>query len=74
MDYLRELDHIAYIRFASVYREFADVEHFKQEVDALVQEEEQIPAAQLPLIPRGEFIASTNRTKGGRVKQAKRSH
>src|SRR4030042_3957239 len=61
MDYLRELDRIAYIRFASVYREFADVEHFKQEVDALVQEEEQNPAAQLPLIPRGEFIASTNR-------------
>ena len=25
MDYLRELDRIAYIRFASVYREFADV-------------------------------------------------
>ena len=74
MDYLRELDRIAYIRFASVYREFADVEHFKQEVDALVQEEEQNPAAQLPLIPRGEFIASTNRNKGGRVKQAKRSH
>jgi transcriptional repressor NrdR len=73
MDYLRDLDHIAYIRFASVYREFADVEHFKQEVDALVQEEDQIPAAQLPLIPRGEFVASTNRKKGG-VKQERRSH
>ncbi len=73
MDYLRELDHIAYIRFASVYREFADVEHFKQEVEALVQEEEQIPAAQLPLIPRVEFTAATNQKKGG-VKQAKRSH
>jgi len=59
MDYLRDLDRIAYIRFASVYREFADVEHFKQEVDALVQGEEQIPAAQLPLILQGEFLAPT---------------
>ena len=62
--YLRELDRIAYIRFASVYREFADVEHFIREVDALVHGEEKISAAQLPLIPQGEFIISTRRKKG----------
>ena len=61
MGHLRELDRIAYIRFASVYREFADVENFKQEVDALAQEPK-IPPAQLPLI--GEFLTSTKR-KGG---------
>ncbi len=59
MGHLREVDRIAYIRFASVYREFADVESFKQEVDALVQPQElKIPVAQLPLIPRGEFSVS----------------
>ena len=63
MDYLKDLDRIAYIRFASVYREFADVEHFKQEVDALVQEEEQIPAAQLPLILQGDFLVATKKKK-----------
>jgi len=33
---LRELDYIAYIRFASVYRDFADITDLKQEVDTLV--------------------------------------
>jgi transcriptional repressor NrdR len=32
---LRELDHIAYIRFASVYQSFDDLEALKREVDAL---------------------------------------
>ena len=31
---LRHLDGIAYIRFASVYRDFADIEEVKQEADA----------------------------------------
>ena len=36
MDKLRELDRVAYIRFASVYRDFNDIESFKQEIDALL--------------------------------------
>ncbi len=32
---LRELDHVAYIRFASVYREFADIEELRREVNTL---------------------------------------
>jgi transcriptional repressor NrdR len=32
---LRELDHIAYIRFASVYQSFEDLEDLKREVDTL---------------------------------------
>lgn len=32
---LRNLDQVAYIRFASVYRSFADVESFQQEVQQL---------------------------------------
>ena len=37
MDALRRLDHIAYIRFASVYRSFTDIESLKEAVDALEQ-------------------------------------
>ncbi len=35
MEHLRELDHIAYIRFASVYRSFADLEDLERELAAL---------------------------------------
>jgi transcriptional repressor NrdR len=35
MDSLRELDHIAYIRFASVYRSFADLEELQDELSKL---------------------------------------
>ena len=36
IDRLRALDYIAYIRFASVYCDFADITDLKQEVDTLV--------------------------------------
>ena len=32
---LRDLDRVAYVRFASVYRDFQDVEEFEQELDRL---------------------------------------
>ena len=35
MDKLRELDKVAYIRFASVYREFADLRSFEKELTVL---------------------------------------
>ena len=38
MDKLRALDHIAYIRFASVYQSFEDLEDLKREVDTLYAE------------------------------------
>ncbi len=38
MDKLRHLDKVAYIRFASVYREFADVETFQEEIKNLIKE------------------------------------
>jgi transcriptional repressor NrdR len=49
MSRLRELDHIAYIRFASVYRDFADITMLKREVDTLVAAKDL--ATQLPLMP-----------------------
>ena len=38
MEKLREIDQIAYIRFASVYRSFEDLEDLKREVDTLFNE------------------------------------
>ena len=35
MDELRGLDQVAYVRFASVYREFEDVNAFREEIDRL---------------------------------------
>ena len=37
---LREIDQIAYIRFASVYQSFEDLATLKREVDELVAEKE----------------------------------
>lgn len=38
MEALRGLDHVAYVRFASVYRRFEDVNEFQKEIDRLQQE------------------------------------
>jgi transcriptional repressor NrdR len=38
MDRLKTLDKVAYVRFASVYREFKDVMEFKQELETLLKE------------------------------------
>ena len=35
LQHLKDLDHVAYIRFASVYRQFTDLEDLKREVDVL---------------------------------------
>jgi transcriptional repressor NrdR len=36
MDALKEIDEVAYIRFASVYRHFKDLESFKKELSKLL--------------------------------------
>ncbi len=50
---LRKLDRVAYIRFASVYRDFDDIDTFAKEVEALQAEDEpgRTPSNQLALIP-----------------------
>lgn len=40
MEELRSLDHVAYVRFASVYRKFEDVNAFREEIEQL---EKQLP-------------------------------
>ena len=37
MDELRELDQVAYVRFASVYREFKDVTQFLDELKPILE-------------------------------------
>jgi transcriptional repressor NrdR len=65
MDKLKALDYIAYIRFASVYREFADIRALKEAVDNLVviQKDKSHLPGQLPLIPDEE----TGKTKKKKV-------
>ena len=49
MERLKRMDHIAYIRFASIYREFADLDALKREVESLSGPVAR--PAQLPLLP-----------------------
>ena len=52
MERLKTLDHIAYVRFASVYREFADLDSLRQELESLASGEERgAPVNQLRLLP-----------------------
>lgn len=37
MEFLHEVDQVAYVRFASVYRKFKDVSQFKEELDKLLK-------------------------------------
>lgn len=37
MRYLKELDGVAYVRFASIYREFKDVKTFMEEIEKFLQ-------------------------------------
>jgi len=52
MEKLKSLDHIAYIRFASVYRDFTDITTLKEVVDTLVSGESTASPSpgQLPLL------------------------
>jgi len=54
MSRLKEMDQIAYIRFASVYRDFADLTMLKQAVDNLARAQVKHSSAQLALIPEIE--------------------
>lgn len=42
MNYLERTDQIAYVRFASVYRQFADVNNFMQEIQRMIERTEKV--------------------------------
>lgn len=50
LDGLRQLDHVAYVRFASVYRAFESIDEFHDELERMVEE------------PPCEAVASSNET------------
>jgi transcriptional repressor NrdR len=63
---LKTLDHIAYIRFASVYRKFEDITTLKEEVDSLASHALKNPANQLPLIPLEDLPAPSRSPRKAR--------
>jgi transcriptional repressor NrdR len=56
MEELRHLDEVGYVRFASVYRSFQDVEAFRTEIDLLRRHRRRSSPSkdQLPLLPGDE--------------------
>jgi len=44
MSELHALDEVAYVRFASVYRRFQDVNAFREEIERLIQQSSRLPA------------------------------
>lgn len=59
MEELHHLDEVAYVRFASVYRSFQDIEAFREEIERLHHQRRRREASQdqLPLLP-GEKAAA----------------
>jgi transcriptional repressor NrdR len=53
MEELRHLDEVGYVRFASVYRSFQDIEAFRNEIDQLRRHRRRREPSkdQLPLLP-----------------------
>ena len=77
MDELRHLDEVAYVRFASVYRSFQDIEAFRDEVDKLRTRRRREPlAGQMSLLggedPAGQASGAAGAKTPG--KPPRRSH
>jgi hypothetical protein len=70
MDRLRNLDRVAYIRFASVYRDFRDIESFKEEVDALLQPKKEEASSQLSFLKDDELTRVGRRKRGRKPKNS----
>ena len=60
MEELRHLDEVAYVRFASVYRSFQDLDAFRTEIDQLRRHRRRRGPSkdQLPLLPGDEIAGS----------------
>lgn len=50
MEELRRIDSVAYVRFASVYRRFEDVQAFREEIERLERDLPRMEGLQLPLL------------------------
>jgi transcriptional repressor NrdR len=54
MDELHGTDQVAYVRFASVYRSFKDIDEFMHELEELIRRREVSPEAGRPRSKKGE--------------------
>jgi transcriptional repressor NrdR len=61
MTELKRLDQVAYVRFASVYRRFEDVQAFREEIERLERDLPELEGLQLPLL--GEVAKSMQKKK-----------
>lgn len=69
---VKNLDRVAYIRFASIYKDFADIESFREEVEELLSARGNTkgePQEQLTLIPLDTLQSSQQRRRGRRLGQ-----
>jgi len=62
MAQLKLLDQVAYVRFASVYRSFEDVQDFREEIEKLQRD---LPAAQTLDLPLEDTAPKAARAKKG---------
>jgi len=71
MERLMKLDRVAYIRFASIYQDFQQIESFEQAVQDLREENTQLPLMDVPLmdVPPGEPSRKRRRTANGQARQ-----
>lgn len=68
MDELKELDPVAYVRFASVYRSFQDLNAFSETVQSLQNEPgADLKRKQLRLLPDAEAGDAGTRAGGGKT-------
>ena len=51
MERLKNLDRVAYIRYASVYTDFQDIESFERAVKDLREDNSQLPLLESPTVP-----------------------
>ena len=66
MERLMKLDRVAYIRFASIYQDFQQIESFEQAVQDLREENTQLPL--MDVLP-GEPSRKRRRTANGQARQ-----
>ena len=72
MERLKGMDRVAYIRYASVYRDFRDIESFKQEIEALIENREPddgVPKNQLSMLEDETPPIRRRRRRGRRPKR-----
>jgi hypothetical protein len=68
MEELRHLDEVAYVRFASVYRSFQDVDAFREEIERLRHRRRRDPTRPAPAVAaaRRRVPAGRSRTRSAR--------